>query len=133
MPAVWRYGFIMLGIAMLGLLFALSRNFISARVSQRFAAELRLDLFKKIHSLSSDGIDSFEGGSLITRETNDITQLQNFVNGLMRIVAKGPFICIGAIIMAASFHSLLMPAIKIDFADGRYAVFYRGWELFYSL
>ena len=111
MPAVWRYGLIMLGIAMLGLIFALSRNFIASRVSQRFAAELRLDLFKKIHSLSSDGIDSFEGGSLITRETNDITQLQNFVNGLMRIVAKGPFVCIGAIIMAASLNLRTLPII----------------------
>ena len=108
---VWRYGSIMLGVAMTGLCFAMVRNYIAAHVSQRFAAELRLDLFKKIHSLSSYGIDSFEGGSLITRETNDITQLQNFVNGLMRIFAKAPFICIGALVMAASLSLRTMPII----------------------
>ena len=111
LPDVWRYGLIMLGIAALGLSFALTRNYIAARVSQRFAAELRLDMFRKIHSLSSYGIDSFEGGSLITRETNDITQMQNFVNGLMRIFAKAPFICIGAITMAASLSLRTMPVI----------------------
>ena len=111
LPDVWRYGFVMLGVAALGLCFALTRNLIAARISQRFAAELRLELFSKIHSLSSYGIDSFEAGSLITRETNDITQMQNFVNGLMRIVAKGPFICIGAIIMAASLNLRTMPII----------------------
>ena len=108
---VWRYGLIMMSVAMLGLCFALTRNYIASHVSQSFAAELRLDLFKKIHSLSSYGIDSFEGGSLITRETNDVTQLQNFVNGLMRIFAKAPFICIGAIVMAASLSLRSIPII----------------------
>jgi len=111
LPDVWRYGLIMLGVAALGLCFALTRNFIASVVSQRFAAELRLDIFVKIQSLSSYGIDSFEGGSLITRSTNDVTQLQNFVNGLMRMFAKAPFICIGAIIMAASLSLKTMPVI----------------------
>ena len=111
LPDVWRYGLVMLGIAMLGLCFALARNLIASRVSQRFAAELRLDMFEKIHSLSSYGIDSFEGGSLITRETNDVTQMQNFVNGLMRIFAKGPFVCIGAIAMSATLSLRTMPII----------------------
>ena len=84
---IWRYGSMMIGVAGLGLVFALTRNYIASHVSQRFAAELRLDMFKKIQSLSAYGLDSFEGGSLITRETNDVTQLQNFVNGLMRIFA----------------------------------------------
>ena len=111
LPDVMRYGLTMLGIAIIGLGFSLTRNFIAARVSQGFAAELRLDLFVKIQSLSTDGIDSFEGGSLITRETNDVTQLQNFVSGLMRVVAKAPFLCIGAIIMAASVNLRTIPVV----------------------
>ena len=111
LPDVWRYGLIMLGIALMGLCFALSRNFLAAVVSQRFAAELRLEMFTKIQSLSAYGIDSFDGGSLITRETNDVTQLQNFVNGLMRVVAKAPFLCIGAIIMSATLSLRTMPII----------------------
>ena len=111
MPDVLRYGSMMLGVAVMGLLFALTRNYIASQVSQRFAAELRLDMFKKIQSLSSDGIDGFEEGSLITRETNDITQLQNFANGLMRVLVKAPFICIGAIIMAATLNLRTIPVI----------------------
>jgi len=111
LPDVFRYGLIMLGVTLCALCFALSRNFLSARVSQRFAADLRLDMFVKIQSLSSYGIDSFEGGSLITRETNDVTQLQNFVNGLMRVIAKAPILCIGSIIMSATLNIRAMPVI----------------------
>jgi len=111
LPDVWRYGLIMLGIALFGLCFAMMRNYIASKVSQSFAAELRLDMFVKIQSLSSYGIDSFEGGSLITREINDVTQMQNFVNGLMRVFTKAPFMCLGAIIMAASLSLRTMPVI----------------------
>jgi len=111
LPDVLRYGLTMLGVAACGLCFALTRNFLSSRVSQRFAADLRLDMFIKIQSLSSYGIDSFEGGSLITRETNDVTQLQNFVNGLMRVIAKAPILCIGSIIMSATLNLRAMPVI----------------------
>ena len=111
MPDVVKYGLIMLAVAVLGLCFALTRNYIASQVSQRFAADLRLDLFVKIQSLSTYGIDSFEGGSLITRETNDVTQIQNFVNGLMRIFAKAPFTCVGALVMAASLSLRTMPII----------------------
>ena len=43
---------------------------------------MRYDLFKKIQNLSFENIDKFEGASLVTRLTNDVTQVQNFVNGL---------------------------------------------------
>jgi len=111
LPHIRQYGLRMLGVAGIGLCFSLSRNYIASKVSQAFAADLRRDLFVKIHSLSAYGIDSFEGGSLITRETNDVTLLQGFVNGLMRVVAKAPFICIGAIVMAATLDLRSMPVI----------------------
>ncbi|MDR3552411.1 MAG: ABC transporter ATP-binding protein [Clostridia bacterium] len=97
---VLRYGGLMLLITAVGAFAAVMRNFISSNVSQGFGADLRGDLYQKIHSLSFDQIDRFEPATLITRLTNDVTQLQNFVNGMMRIFVKAPLMCIGAIIMA---------------------------------
>ncbi|HBE77454.1 MAG TPA: ABC transporter [Firmicutes bacterium] len=97
---VLTMGVVMLGVTGLGALAAVSRNIISNNVSQRFGAELRFDLFTKIQTFSFDNLDKFETGSLVTRLTNDVTQVQNFVNGLMRIFVKAPLVCIGSIIMA---------------------------------
>ncbi|NMM61832.1 ABC transporter ATP-binding protein [Clostridium sp. P21] len=104
MEYVMNKGFIMLLITAFGALAACGRNILSNYVSQKFSAELRLDLFKKIQSFSFDNLDKFKGASLVTRLTNDITQLQNFCNGLMRIFVKAPLICIGSIIMAAKLN-----------------------------
>jgi ATP-binding cassette, subfamily B, multidrug efflux pump len=98
---VLRMGGLMLLVTGFGAISAVSRNIISSNVSQKFGAELRLDLFKKVQSLSFDNIDKFEAASLVTRLTNDVTQLQNFVHGMMRIFVKAPIVCIGSIIMAA--------------------------------
>ncbi|MCL2096394.1 MAG: ABC transporter ATP-binding protein/permease [Oscillospiraceae bacterium] len=97
-------GLIMLGIAGAGALFAMVRNISASVASQGFGADLRYDMFSKIQSLSVEETDRFEGGSLVTRMTNDITQMQNFTNGMMRIFFKAPIMCAGAIIMAASLN-----------------------------
>jgi ATP-binding cassette subfamily B protein len=111
MQTVGRCALVMLGVLAIGAGAALTRNYIASTVSQRFARDLRLDLFEKIQSLSADGIDSFEGGSLITRMTNDVTQLQNFANGMMRMFIKAPFLCAGAIIMSATLNLRTMSVI----------------------
>ncbi|MNI10044.1 putative ABC transporter ATP-binding protein [compost metagenome] len=100
MDVVWKLGGFMLVITALGALAASARNIIATHVSQRFGNELRADLFRKIQSLSFESIDKFERASLITRLTNDVSQVQNMINGLMRIFAKAPLLCIGGIIMA---------------------------------
>ncbi|WJH34337.1 ABC transporter ATP-binding protein/permease [Paenibacillus sp. CC-CFT747] len=101
MGYVLRMGGLMLLITLIGAVGASARNIISSRVSQKFGTELRSDLFRKIQSLSFRSIDKFERASLVTRLTNDVTQVQNFVNGLMRIFVKAPLLCIGSLIMAA--------------------------------
>jgi ATP-binding cassette, subfamily B, multidrug efflux pump len=92
-------GSIMLGVTAFGATSAILRNFISSKVSQNFGMDLRKDLFRKIQFFSFD-IDKFETASLITRLTNDVTQVQNFVHGLMRIFVKAPLLCIGGLVMA---------------------------------
>lgn len=100
MKYVLNMGSVMLIITALGAMAATGRNIVSSKVSQRFGSELRSDLFKKIQSFSFDNINKFQGASLITRLTNDVTQVQNFAHGMMRIFAKAPILCIGSIVMA---------------------------------
>ncbi|MEK3917647.1 ABC transporter ATP-binding protein [Paenibacillus sp. FSL H7-0331] len=101
---VLRMGGLMLLITAVGAVSASMRNILATHVSQRFAAELRSDLFRKIQSLSFENIDKFDRAALITRLTSDVTQVQNFANGLMRIFAKAPLLCIGALIMAVRLN-----------------------------
>ena len=104
MEFVVRTGLTMLGVVSLGAVFAIVRNLTSSYVSQNFGRGLRDDLFEKVESLSVDDIDRFEGGSLITRMTNDITQVQNSVNMMLRVFLKAPVMCIGAIVMVSTLN-----------------------------
>lgn len=104
---ILHMGGIMLSVTAVGAIAAAARNIISSRVSQRLGAELRMDLYEKIHSLSLAGINRLDRASLLTRITNDVTQVQALVNGLMRIFLKAPLLCIGGIIMAVSLNAHL--------------------------
>ena len=109
MEYVLLKGGLMLLITILGAFAASARNIISSNVSQKFGTELRLDLYKKIQTLPLENIDHFDKASLVTRLTNDVTQVQTLVNGLMRIFIKGPLLCIGSLIMAVRInHDLAM-------------------------
>ncbi|GAA0126258.1 ABC transporter ATP-binding protein [Clostridium sp. CTA-19] len=111
MDFILKMTILMLGITGLGALSAVSRNIISSTVSQKFGAELRYDLFKKVQSLSFVTLDKYDRASLVTRLSNDVTQVQNFVNGLMRVFVKAPLLCIGSIIMAINLN----PSMSLTF------------------
>ncbi len=89
----------MLGIAALGALGAVMRNLYATRTSQQISREMRGDLYRKVQSLSFENIDRLSTASIITRITNDVTQIQNFINGSMRIMMKAPITCVGAIVL----------------------------------
>lgn len=101
-------GFQMLLITGLGAICAIMRNIISCNVSLKFGTDLRSDLFKKVNSFSFENMDNFDTASLITRLTNDVTQIQNFIHGLMRILIKAPITGIGCIIMVLSLNKNLV-------------------------
>lgn len=113
MDVVWRLGGLMLLVTAVGAGAACARNVMASRVSQAFGTELRSDLFRKIQSLSFDSLDRFDRASLLTRLTNDVTQVQNFTNGLMRIFVKAPLICIGSLIMAVRLNPRLSIVLLI--------------------
>lgn len=97
---VLYWGIRMLLVTFIGAGFAISRNILASRVSQRVGADLRHDLFQKIIGFSEASADKIESGSLITRMTNDTTQITQFVNGIMRIFFKAPITCVGSIVLA---------------------------------
>lgn len=74
--------------------------YFAVKASSGFANDLRKDLFKKIQTFSFTNIDRYSTGSLITRLTNDITQVQNMIQMLMRLALRAPGMLIGALIMA---------------------------------
>ncbi len=87
--------------------------YFGAKSSVNFAADLRSDIYKKVQKFSFANIDKFSTGSLVTRLTNDVTQLQNFVNMLVRMCLRAPIMLIGALIMAFSLNIRLSSALAI--------------------
>jgi ATP-binding cassette subfamily B protein len=102
---VYYWGMIMLVVTIIGAGFAVTRNNLASFVSQQMGAALREDLFGKIMSFSELSSDKIESGSLITRMTNDTSQIVQFVNGMMRIFLKAPITCIGSIVLASLAES----------------------------
>lgn len=98
---VYYWGALMLLVTAIGASFAVTRNILASKVSQRMGADLRYDLFEKILYFSEQSTDKIESGSLITRMTNDTSQVIQFVNGIMRIFLKAPIICVGSIVLAS--------------------------------
>ncbi len=96
---ILMYGGIMLGIALFGAFCAVMRNHFASRTSQTIGKEIRHDIYKNVQSLSLENIDRLQPASIITRITNDVTQIQDFINSIMRIMIKAPITGIGAVIL----------------------------------
>ena len=90
----------MIGVAIVMMAGGVGGAYFGAKASVNFAADVRSDTYKKVQEFSSKNIDKYSTGSLVTRLTNDVTQLQNFVNMLLRMALRAPGMMIGALIMA---------------------------------
>ena len=86
--------------------------YFGGKASVYFASDLRRDVYKKVQKFSFANVDHFSSGSLVTRLTNDINQLQNFVNMLLRMCLRSPGMMIGGLIMAI----MLKPSLSVVFA-----------------
>lgn len=86
--------------ALMMMLGGIGGAYFGAKASVNFAADLRNDLFAKVQRFSFANIDKFSTGSLVTRLTNDVQQMQNFVNMMLRMMLRSPGMLIGALIMA---------------------------------
>ncbi|MBQ7793792.1 MAG: ABC transporter ATP-binding protein [Clostridia bacterium] len=99
-PYILKNGFYMLLIAIAMLITGVLGAFFAIRGASRMAAGVRQDTFDKVQTFSFSDIDRFSTGSLITRVTNDITQIQNFTQSLLRGCFRSPIMLVGALIMS---------------------------------
>lgn len=88
--------------------------YFGAKASVNFASDLRADAYAKIQKYSFANIDKFSAGSLVTRLTNDITQMQNFVNMLLRMALRAPGMMIAALIMSISINKDLSKVFLVS-------------------
>ena len=98
--------------------------YFGAKASVNFAADLRQDLYTKVQSFSFTDIDKISTGSLVTRLTNDVTQLQNFVNMLLRMALRSPGIMICALIMAIFTRPSLAVVLAVTVPCMLLAIFF---------
>lgn len=101
--------------ALLGFVCSVTAQYFSAKAACGFGCKLRHAMFQKIQSFSFEDIDRFGAGTLVTRMTGDINQIQSTVNIVLRLFLRSPFIVFGAMIMAFTidFRSALVFACTI--------------------
>lgn len=112
-PYIVKTGIMMILFALLMAAGGIGGAYFGAKASINFAADLRKDAFKNVQNFSFANIDQFSTGSLVTRLTNDVTQVQNLVNMSLRMVLRAPGMLIGALIMAIAMNARLALIVLI--------------------
>ncbi len=102
----------MIGTSLLMMIGGVGGSYFGAKASVNFAADLRNDLFAKVQKYSFANIDRFSTGSLVTRLTNDVSQMQMFINMMLRMMLRSPGMLIGGVIMAIR----LSPSLSVVMA-----------------
>ena len=99
MQAVYLYGLLMVGMALLSLLFGILAGRVSAYASTGFAANLRRAMYRNIQTFSFQDIDKYSTSGLVTRMTTDVNSLQNAFQQILRITVRAPFRLLLSIVM----------------------------------
>jgi ATP-binding cassette subfamily B protein len=110
---IWRIGGFMLLVAAGGMVCSIFASFLSARIAAGFGRNLRSKLFSHVSNFSLQEFDQLGTASLITRTTNDITQVQQVLVMMLRMMASAPMMCIGGIIMAYSKDAKLTLVLAV--------------------
>lgn len=111
---IYNTGGVMLAIAILGTAATVISRYMSSKAAVAFGRDLRSDVFKTVESFSLNEIDKMGTSSLITRTTNDVSQMQNITIMSMRMMIRAPFMMIGGIIMATSTNLELSKVLLIS-------------------
>ncbi|MBD2846925.1 ABC transporter ATP-binding protein [Paenibacillus sp. IB182496] len=101
-PYIWKIGGFMLLVAAGGTAFSVLASLLSAKVAAGFGRDVRARVFRHVENFSLHEFDRLGTASLINRTTNDITQVQQVLNMMLRMMVMAPLMCIGGIIMAVS-------------------------------
>lgn len=130
---IWRMGGIMLGVTGLGALAAVVASFYSSKAAMGFGRDLRRHVFNHVERFSLEEFDRIGTASLITRTTNDITQVQQVIIMMLRMVVSAPIMFVGGLIMAISKDAMLslvivaaMPVLVLSI----FLIFWKAMPLF---
>lgn len=130
---IQKTGALMLGVALIGLAGGVGCTVFSSIASQKFGADVRTDLFMKVQASSFRNLERFTTGSLITRLTNDVTQVQMFVQMMLRVLVRAPLLTIGSLIMAFTISvklALILVIVTPVLFGVLFVVIRRGFPLF---
>lgn len=118
LSVVIRWGGVMIGISLFAFASGMINSFYAAHVSQSFGFDIRKQIFVKVQQFTFENLSRFPAASLITRMTNDITQLQNTLFMGLRIMLRAPLLVIGSVIMSffvnpvlASVFAFVIPVV----------------------
>ncbi len=106
-PYILSMGLVMLGTAFMMMVGGIGGAYFAAKASVNFSSDLRSDVFDKVQTFSFANLDQFSTGSLVTRLTNDITQVQNLITMALRMMLRAPGMLIGGLIMAFMINAQL--------------------------
>ncbi|QMV44145.1 ABC transporter ATP-binding protein [Cohnella cholangitidis] len=99
---IWKIGGFMLAVTAVGTLVSIAASYLSSKIASGFGRDVRSKTFRHVENFSLQEFDKIGTASLITRTTNDITQVQTVLMMMMRLMVAAPMMCIGGLIMAIS-------------------------------
>lgn len=112
-PYIITMGIVMVVTALLMMTGGIGGAYFAAKAAISFAADIRKDTFEKVQKFSFANLDQYNTGSLVTRLTNDVTQVQNLINMALRMMLRAPGMLIGALIMAFMMNRELAAVILV--------------------
>lgn len=112
-PYIITMGIVMVVTALLMMAGGIGGAYFAAKAAISFAADIRKDTFEKVQKFSFANLDQYNTGSLVTRMTNDVTQVQNLINMALRMMLRAPGMLIGALIMAFMMNRELAAVILV--------------------
>lgn len=108
---IWSKGYLMIALSVCSMIGAICNTYLFSRISYKLGGELRSDIYRKALSFSKHEFDKIGTSSLITRNTNDVTQVQTLVEGGLKFLILAPAMLIGGIVMTY----LLSPTLALIF------------------
>ena len=112
-PYIVGMGVVMVITALIMMAGGIGGAYFGAKAAVSFATDLRSDVFDKVQKFSFANLDKFSTGSLVTRLTNDITQVQNLINMALRMMLRAPGMLIGALITAFIMNAQLALVVLV--------------------
>lgn len=101
-PYIWKVGGLMLGVSILTVVVAVLASYFSSKIAMGHGRDIRYDVFSHVQSFSLAEMNQLGSASLMTRTTNDITQIQRVMMMMLRMVITAPLMMAGGIVMAVS-------------------------------